>query len=133
MRLPEQRLWDAMRKAKPHGFWLQRIENVVMSGMPDVHAAGPRRASWVELKAPKRPKREATPLMGREGLNPAQINWHLKAAQMGVRSYVLVRDSEHQLFLLRGDQAAEINGWPLPKLRQFSIAQRWPDIFFEIG
>ena len=58
MRLKEQRLWDAMRKAAPKGVWLQRVENIVVDGMPDVYAVETEGgACWVELKAPVRPKR----------------------------------------------------------------------------
>ena len=133
MRLKEQRLWDTMKRNAPPDVWIQRVENLVVAGMPDLFVAGPSRTSWVELKAPTRPKRETTPLLGnKEGLNADQINWHLKAATRAVRSYVLIRDSAQQLYLVPGAHAREINHWTRHTLVLFSAADYWPDIFVEI-
>lgn len=130
MRLKEQRLWDAMRKAAPKGVWLQRVENIVVDGMPDVYAVETEGgACWVELKAPVRPKRATTRLLGDEGLRPSQINWHLKAASMNQRTYVLIRDDKLELFLIEGKFATDMNDWPLSVVREASLAGDWPSIF----
>lgn len=131
MRKQEQRLWDTMKRNAPSEFWLERVENVCVPGMPDVsasHAGGTH--CWVELKAPTAPKRETTRLMGpAEGLSLAQINWHLKAASMNQRSYILVRDSGRNLFLLPGKMAAIANDLPSSQMREHSLAGTWPHIF----
>lgn len=134
MRLPEQRLWDAMKGAAPSDFWLQRVENVVTDGMPDVHGAATlNNQSWIELKAPRRPKRATTPLMGnKEGLRPSQINWHVKAHSLAMRSYVLIRDDEGELFLLDNSHAKEVNQYTVADLRCHSLAGDWPGIFEEL-
>jgi hypothetical protein len=129
MRQKEQRLWDTMRRNAPRGLWIQRVENLVMAGMPDLYVEG----VWVELKAPTRPKRDTTPLLGREGLNPDQVNWHLQAARKNVRSYVLIRDDLGHLYLLRGVHAAELNGWPRSRVVLDSLADDWPGVFTEIS
>lgn len=127
-RLKEQRLWDTMRKAAPTGFWLQRVENVVGDGMPDVYCVETG-ACWVELKAPARPKRASTRFLGDEGLRPSQINWHLKAASKNQRTYVLIRDDKRELFLIEGKFATDMNDWPIDVMREASLADNWEAIF----
>lgn len=130
MRKQEQRLWDTMKRNAPTEFWLERVENVCVPGMPDVsvsHAGGTH--CWVELKAPTAPKRETTKLMGREGLSLAQINWHLKAASMNQRSYILVRCSGQQLYLLPGKLAAIANDFSATQMRNHSLASKWAEVF----
>lgn len=127
MRKQEQRLWDNMRRHAPKGVWMQRVENLVGEGMPDVWVAP---AAWVELKAPHLPKRSTTPLLGKdEGLRPAQINWHLKAAKSGVTSYVLIRDDQQNLYLLAGAHAAAMNSWPAEFVAEMSLARTWNGIW----
>lgn len=134
MRLPEQRLWDAMRKAAPRGLWLERVENIVGEGIPDVHVGGAR-WDWVELKAPNRPKRETTPLMGaKEGLRQQQINWHVKAESMNLPSWILIRDTDKkELFLVSNKWADMINDMSVGDLRDVRTAATWEEIFMEIG
>jgi hypothetical protein len=130
MRQAEQRLWDAMRGAAPSGVWLQRIENLVGEGIPDVFMAAQCGVStWVELKAPPRPKRATTALLGKDGVRLSQINWHLKAASLGLRTFILVRDSERALYLFPGAAAAELGQWSLEVCELKSLADAWPAIF----
>lgn len=130
MRQKEQRLWDAMkRQFKGSSVWLQRIENLCVAGMPDVAAIttlGDTR--WVELKAPTPRKKAETPVLGdREGMNVHQRGWHLKAAAMNVPSYILVR-VEKDVFLVSGRFAAEINDWPLERMRKLAACSNWKEI-----
>jgi hypothetical protein len=133
VRLKEQRLWDAMKRAAPKEFWLQRVENVVGDGMPDVHSccrvSCAASLTWVELKAVTRPKRIATRFLGNEGLRTSQISWHMKAASMSVRSFVLVRDDHKALYLVQGKFADAMNEWDLPTFESHSIAGNWKEIF----
>ena len=133
MRLKEQRLWDTMKRNAPTtGVWLDRVENIMVDGMPDVHV-GARRWTWVELKAPKRPKRATTPLMGaKEGLRVSQVGWHMKAASMGLPSWILIRDDQRQLYLVSGSYAAEVNDMTASQLMEISVADNWTAIFGEL-
>jgi hypothetical protein len=126
MRKAEQRLWDTMRRRAPRELWLQRIENLVGEGVPDVYAAGP----WIELKAPHRPVRASTPLLGKkEGLRPAQIAWHAKASSVGVRSFILIRDDSGRLYLLPGALAEDVNGWTAAECDRESVANHWEGVW----
>lgn len=131
MRKAEQRLWDTMKKhAQRHEVVLERVENVVADGMPDVHVmAKGGHLTWVELKAPHRPKRPTTRLLGAEGLRPAQINWHLRAAALEVQTWILIRDDTGALLLVAGRHAGEINDWPFDKVQFYAHAQTWETIF----
>lgn len=131
MRKAEQRLWDTMKRhAQRRQVVLERVENVVADGMPDVVVLAPGgHVMWVELKAPHRPARPTTRLLGNEGLRPAQVNWHLRAAALEVRTYVLIRDDAGAVLLVPGWHAAEMNDWPFDKMQFYARAQTWDAIF----
>ena len=127
MRKKEQKLWDTFARHAPAALDLQRVENLVGAGMPDVYVGGT--GCWVELKAPNVPARETTRLLGTEGLNVDQINWHLKAARSGrVNTFVLVRDSSSRLYLVPGNFAATMNDLPADELDSYSLASTWERI-----
>lgn len=130
MRLKEQRLWDSMKKAMPRNLWLQRIENVVGDGIPDVLVMAPRDVTtWLELKAPIRPKRASTPLLGnKEGLRQSQINWHLKAATKGAATYILIRDDHNAVFMVPGRHANAVNEMAIHELGVLSAASNWKEV-----
>ena len=133
-RFKEQRLYDAMRREAPRGAWLQRVENMVGAGMPDVLVTGHGRSAWVELKSVHRPARATTRWMGDEGLrDPDQINWHLKFATYGLTSWVLANDDRGALLLLDGMHADQMNSWPLEAAQNHATASgSWVEIFEEI-
>ena len=131
MRKAEQKVWDAMRRAAPPKAWLQRVENLVADGMPDVYCAGGRREAWVELKAAKLPKRSTTRLQMGEGIRQSQVNWHLKAATKGVQSFILIRVEERKSepLLIGGWLADRINDFTYDEARGAALAIGWPAIF----
>jgi hypothetical protein len=134
MRKREQLLWDTFKRHGGAALNLQRVENVVMAGMPDVYVGCS--GKWVELKAPSTiPKRPQTPLLGSEGLRTAQINWHLKHSFNGhaPASYILVRTVELELILLPGVAAAIINELPLEALRTHRcVLSDWKEVIEEL-
>lgn len=131
MRQKEQRLWDCLKAHAPAELGLQRVENLVGDGMPDVYSDGT--GAWIELKAPTRPKRESTPLLGEsEGLRTSQKNWIRIATARGRKVFVLIRDSEGELFLMPGKFATTMNGMTRAELRERSLAEDWQGIIWEI-
>jgi hypothetical protein len=133
MRKPEQLLWDSFKKARPAHFWMMRVENVAFEGMADVYAVncrGKDRASWVELKATTVPARASTTfLRPGKSLNTDQVNFHLKAALSGLRTFILVRDDFRRLYLIEGKFAEVINDWTLKDFEANSKAATWPAIY----
>lgn len=132
MRKPEQKLWDAMRRACPPWVWLERIENLVGAGIPDVRGIGiGGREGWIELKAVPMPRRESSMLLGAAGCRVSQVGWHLRQASFGGRSYVLVRAAGHHLFLVPGRKADLINGWSVEEFAHYGIGC-FEEVFLEV-
>lgn len=133
MRLKEQKVWDTMRTKAPRSLWLQRVENLVGEGIPDVHSvASGGHLSWIELKAAILPKRPTSKLLGTDGLRQSQINWHVKAASKGAPAYILIRDNKGALYFLHCTWAKMINDMTAGELREKSIAATWEEIFNEL-
>ena len=132
MRLPEQRLWDRFRRNSGR-LWLNRVENLVGVGDPDVETiAVGGIVSKVELKAKETPpKRATTPLLGRDGLTVQQRNFMLNWVQHGGRGFVLIGigiGSSAEQHLLSGVHADEVNNWSLAEIRRRAAASEWPAI-----
>lgn len=128
MRKREQLLWDAMKRNLPAALWMQRVENLVGDGMPDVYIG--RTGCWVELKAPSRiPTRPTTPLLGKEGLRQSQKNWFIKHRTMAApESYILIRALDGEIFLIAGMHADGVNEMTVEVLRHESMADSWPAV-----
>jgi hypothetical protein len=91
MRKPEQQLWDVIRRSKPPDIWLERVENLVGEGTPDVHGCKRGTHAWIELKARAAlPKRMSTPLLTKVDFPHEQIGWHEEYALRGGRSFIIV-------------------------------------------
>lgn len=90
---------------------MDRVENGVCDGMPDVSLCAGGVDTWVELKyVAKWPSRANTRVLGDRGLRTEQINWHLRHARAGGSSWVLVGVGK-EMYLARGSEAMEVNGW----------------------
>lgn len=90
-RLPEQRLWDRIRAKNRGRVRMERIENLVGVGRPDVDTLVNGSFLPVELKAIKDwPARATTKVLGRKGLRLDQRNWHLDWRRWGGKSLVVV-------------------------------------------
>jgi len=92
MRLKEQRLWDRMRGHRPPDVRLERVENMLDEGFPDVMVKAPDApVIMCELKATAMlPARMSTPVFGeKEGLTVGQRNWLLDWYKHDGRAVVL--------------------------------------------
>lgn len=112
MRKPEQRLWDRLRQSAPPKFLLERIENVVGTGRPDVDLLVEGRVWNVELKVVEAwPARRTTPVLGRNGLSLAQRNWHLKRLKHGGNVCTLIKvGTVYLLYKMRPEIVDKLNG-----------------------
>lgn len=132
MRTPEQLIWDAMKRNAPQSVWLQRIENLAVDGMPDVHVTHAFAAPdcWVELKAATLPKRPGTRVLGSRGLRQSQINWHIECCARKGRSFILIRDDNLVLYLVPGSFARSLNDAALDDIKAIGVvALSWPRVF----
>lgn len=136
MRLPEQRLWDRARSnLSRHKIKMWRVENVMVSGMPDVMAICFGITTWLEMKeAQVAPVRATTPLLGEEkGLNRDQRNWHIEHFREGGRSLVVVGVGLTDLFIIPGAMADEVNTMSAGDFRAASIASNWAELAARLG
>jgi hypothetical protein len=138
----EQRLWVVLRGSPDmRGVLLERIENAVGSGTPDVHAlatinfdaSAPARRiqalhTWVELKAAAGyPARATTPVLGEDGLNLEQRNWHLRYTSRGGRSLIVVGvkgpySVSWDVFTFHGNLHDQVNSFTADQLRVRALA-----------
>jgi hypothetical protein len=136
MRKQEQRLWDRMRAAKVTvpNVRLERIENLVGVGTPDVIALRSGQVTWVELKSVDDfPAKAATRVLGAKGLSTAQRNWHYEWYAHEGRSIVLVGVGSSNIYAIPGFLADAVNGMSRIDLEKYSIAQSWTDLFNHFG
>lgn len=124
MRKTEQKLWDRFRRnCGPH-VRLERIENVVGVGMPDVLTCC-RITAFVELKAVEAPPARATTrVLGDKGLSQDQKNWHKNWAQWGGTSFILIGVGA-RIFMLRGSLGDRVNDMTMEELQSAAAATDW--------
>lgn len=132
LRLPEQKLWDKMRKAltSEGGIYMERVENLVNEGTPDVSMATMHLGGfWTELKAQDvLPERATSKVLGSKGLNPHQKNWHLDWRRNGGRSFILVGIEQREFLLLGGIDHDSVNDWNINQMRANALAIGWKEI-----
>ncbi len=136
MRKQEQRLWDRMReKAKKlASVRLERVENLVNVGTPDVLALSRGIVTWCELKAiDEFPVRAATQVLGAKGLSVAQRNWHKDWFASGGNSVVLIGVGPNVILGISGFFGDSVNAMCREELELHTFAQNWADIFKYLG
>jgi len=130
MRKTEQRLWDRMRARLQGKVRLERIENLVSEGIPDVLALVDGRVTPIELKAIEDfPVRISTPLLGTaKGLSVEQRNWHMEWRRWGGTSLVLVGVGSKVLYVIEGRHADLINEFSREAFEQHALARSWDEL-----
>ena len=128
-RKPEQKLWDRMRKALGKQVRLERVENAVGTGRPDVDALVNGLFTPIELKMVEVPPvRPTTPVLGEKaGLRLDQRNWHLDWRRWGGRSMIIV-GVEARIYAFGGWCADEINGWNIEQFERNALANTWDGV-----
>ena len=87
----------------------ERIENVLVAGTLDANYCIKGCEGWIEIKAPREPKREGTPLFGsNHKLSQEQANWILAQRRAGGRAFIWVGTDKRRI-LLPGMVADHLN------------------------
>lgn len=135
MRKPEQQLWDTMRnnQHRPKGVALDRIENGVGVGIPDVLLRKMDWQTWIELKVFALPAKMTSKALKKGSMRQEQINWHLQHAAFGLFSYILIRNDRNDLYLMPGHLADKLEDMDMFELHAKSIAWTWVQIWKEIA
>ena len=136
MRKTEQRLWDRMRQhLAPRGILMERVENAVGEGTPDVTVLVNGYVTPTELKAvnapPARPTTRLIP--SGDGLSIEQRNWHLAWQQHGGQSLIVVGCGRTIIFGVEGKFADDINSWSLETMARFAVAASWSELAWHYG
>lgn len=128
-RTKEQLGWDRFRRqCRARGLSLQRIENMVKVGMPDVLSIADSVVTFVENKA------AYTLPYGvkiRGKIHPVsieQMNWHLDWHKNGGLSYILIFVGRTEQFLVEGKYADVVNDMTRATLEAVCIANDWEGI-----
>lgn len=115
----EARLWQRMRAGIVDQCFVQRIENMVGEGVPDVvlHSRCDGKEAWCELKyRPEAPARTTTPIFkGDHGLRPEQVSWIHGRAAVGARIYI-IGQCDNSLWLIHGRHARELEAMTITDL-----------------
>lgn len=124
----ESQLWQRVREGgvdlRKCGYAvdLTRIENMAVSGHPDVDGCIDGQQIWIELKSCSRPKRATSKIQPK--LRPSQDIWHTKRHRAGSRhAYVLMQVGEGAgaaLYLIPGKMYPHIAA-PESALLEMSI------------
>ena len=106
-----------LKKNMPQaGDRLDRVENVLVAGMPDINFCSGGVECWIEQKSPIEPKRSSTPLFGsNHKVSQDQANWMLRQKQAGGRCYFLI-STDKRWILLAGGLADQINKMTVDQL-----------------
>lgn len=121
-RKPEDRLWDRTRTNIGAKVRLERIENMLGSGTPDVLAIGSSRVTWIENKIADWPVHAETRIQFLHPPTIHQRNWHLMWKQNGGHSIFLVGNgdgSSAKVFAVGARFADEIIGFKRSMLERF--------------
>jgi hypothetical protein len=95
---------------------LDRVENLVGNGWPDVNGCFEGVEFWIEIKEPVEPKRPSTPLFGsNHRLSQEQMNWFKRQSLASGLGYVYIDTGKHRI-LMGGRLADKINGMTLDEL-----------------
>ncbi len=100
---------------------LDRVENRVVSGMPDINFCGDDVECWIEQKSPKEPKRATTKLFGsNHKLSQDQKNWFKRQVDAGGLCYVMI-STDKRWMLIGGEHADAVNELTVSQLMEISL------------
>lgn len=109
--------YKTLKKNLPQGTdRLDRVENVVLTGMPDINFCSGGVECWIEMKSPKEPKRSTTRLFGsNHRLSQDQMNWFKRQHAAGGKGFILIA-TDKRWILLGGGLADFINDMTVDEL-----------------
>lgn len=101
---------------------VDRVENFLVPGMPDINLCCAGVESWIEQKGPWEPVRKRTPLFGsNHPVSQDQKNWFLKQVQAGGKCWFLITTNKRWM-LIHGKFGETINKMTV---EQLVVAASW--------
>lgn len=100
---------------------LDRVENVVVNGMPDINFCTAGVECWIEQKSPKEPVRATTKLFGsNHKVSQDQMNWFMRQMKAEGNAYFLIV-TDRRWMLIGGEHADKINNMTVQELLEISL------------
>ena len=87
---PEAQFWKTLKKNLPKNWFVNRIENRIGGGVPDVYICIDGYSIWLELKVTK---------THRVSVSPHQIAWHYSLSQSKGTSFTWLRPSHPRTYI----------------------------------
>jgi hypothetical protein len=108
--MSEAKSYEKIRKYLPEqGDRIDRIENLMVMGMPDINGCIWGNEFWMELKSPVEPKRaSSTMFASNHKLSIDQQNWFLRQRSASGQAYVIIH-TDKRWYLIDGEHADIIN------------------------
>lgn len=107
----ENRLWAWLSKVKETPrLAIERCENAVSTGTPDVTVCYEGASAFIELKSAARPKRATTPV--RFPTRDGQVDWHTAWWEAGASTWWLVQvgqGHERSIYMLAGHWGEQLH------------------------
>jgi hypothetical protein len=102
---------------------LDRVENVVVNGMPDINFCSEGVECWIEQKSPKEPVRKTTKLFGsNHKVSQDQMNWFMRQTKAEGNAYFLIV-TDKRWMLIGGEHADRINEMTVEQLMAVALWQ----------
>lgn len=99
---------------------MDRIENGVGVGTPDINYCIAGVEGWIEQKSPIEPKRTATPLFGsNHKLTQDQKNWFMRQQKAGGKGWILI-STDVRWILISGRYADNLNVFTTSELLELA-------------
>lgn len=124
----EKNLWRWVKTGcrgefQEQSLYMERVENSVASGTPDVDGCLNGACFKIELKTAARPRNPGNCVAVK--FTPAQIPWHKRYARSAGPSFILIQvgsGSAARRYLIHGDKAANVQlGVPESTLNRLSV------------
>lgn len=116
--MSESNFWDRVRNGvklvKPKAE-LDRVENMVMAGMPDVNFLIDLREGWMELKQIDKEPARGGKVFGDGGLRDAQVLWIHRRWKKGGNVHIVSQVGKY-IFVHKGHCAKDFNEMTLENL-----------------
>lgn len=106
---------------------LERIENIVADGIPDVLSIANGFTTFCELKqVAASPVRATTRLIpSGKGLRLSQRNWHMECFRHGGRSLIIVGVGVNKVYCLDGGFYDSVNTMTEAQMKRNAMATDW--------
>ena len=104
------------RNIKQKGDRIERIENLIRAGTPDINCCINGVECWIELKSPTEPKKSSTPLFGsNHRLTQDQMNWFVEQNNADGKGYILI-STDKRWMLIQGKHGDIVNNSTVQEL-----------------